>query len=129
MVFFFSICQHHPQLSKIYKLTWKRSNVKKTHNTVELTVAKKQLCYPELNSPPFLVYYLTGIINQSRMLLLVDWLLAKHPSNMLRVAQRWICPDNCACSHTETEAADPTFYLTQSQYTCPGRQPVPTLTL
>ena len=28
-----------------------------------------------------------------------------------------ICSDNCTCCHTEVEAADQTFYLTQSQYT------------
>ena len=28
-----------------------------------------------------------------------------------------ICLDNFTCCHTEIEAADPTFYLTQSQYT------------
>ena len=38
-----------------------------------------------------------------------------------------ICTDNLTCCHTETEAADQTFYLTQSQYTEPGR-PVPELT-
>ena len=27
------------------------------------------------------------------------------------------CSDNCTCCHTETEVADQTFYLTQSQYT------------
>ena len=28
--------------------------------------------------------------------------------------------NNCTCSHTETEVADPTFHLTQSQYTDTG---------
>ena len=28
-----------------------------------------------------------------------------------------ICSDNFTCCHTETEVADQTFYLTQSQYT------------
>ena len=28
-----------------------------------------------------------------------------------------ICSDNFTCCHTEIEVADPTFYLTQSQYT------------
>ena len=28
-----------------------------------------------------------------------------------------ICSDTCMCCHTQTEAADQTFYLTQSQYT------------
>ena len=33
------------------------------------------------------------------------------------VSQGRICTDNFTCCHTEIEAADPTFYLTQSQYT------------
>ena len=33
------------------------------------------------------------------------------------VSQGWICLDNFVCCHTEIEVADPTFYLTQSQYT------------
>ena len=33
------------------------------------------------------------------------------------VSQGRICSDNCTCCHTEIEVADPTFYLTQSQYT------------
>ena len=34
-----------------------------------------------------------------------------------RVSQGRICSGNFTCCHPETEAADPTFYLTQSQYT------------
>ena len=33
------------------------------------------------------------------------------------VSQGRICTDNFTCCHTEIEAADPTFHLTQSQYT------------
>ena len=36
------------------------------------------------------------------------------------VSQGQICSDNFTCCHTEIEAADPTFYLTQSQYTDTG---------
>ena len=36
------------------------------------------------------------------------------------VSQGRICSDNFTCCHTETEAADQTFYLTQSQYTDTG---------
>ena len=36
------------------------------------------------------------------------------------VSQGRICSDNCTCCHTETEVADQTFYLTQSQYTDTG---------
>ena len=37
-----------------------------------------------------------------------------------RVSQGRICTDNFTCCHTETEAADQTFYLTPSQYTDTG---------
>ena len=36
------------------------------------------------------------------------------------VSQGRIYPDNCTCCRTETEVADQTFYLTQSQYTDTG---------
>ena len=36
------------------------------------------------------------------------------------VPQERICSDKCTCCHTETEAADPSFHLTQSQYTDTG---------
>ena len=35
-------------------------------------------------------------------------------------SQGRICSDNFTCCHIETEVADPTFYLTQSQYTDTG---------
>ena len=36
------------------------------------------------------------------------------------VSQGQICSDNYTCCHTEIEAADQTFHLTQSQYTDTG---------
>ena len=36
------------------------------------------------------------------------------------VSQGRICVDNFTCCHTEIEVADPTFHLTQSQYTDTG---------
>ena len=36
------------------------------------------------------------------------------------VSQGRICSDRFTCCHTEIEVADPTFYLTQSQYTDTG---------
>ena len=36
------------------------------------------------------------------------------------VSQGRICSGNFTCCHTEIEAADPTFHLTQSQYTDTG---------
>ena len=36
------------------------------------------------------------------------------------VSQGRICSDNFTCCHTQIEVADPTFLLTQSQYTDTG---------
>ena len=36
------------------------------------------------------------------------------------VSQGRICSDNFTCCHTQVEAADQTFYLTQSQYNVTG---------
>ena len=41
------------------------------------------------------------------------WKSQQHAS----VSQGRICSDNCTCCHTEIEAADQTFHVTQSQYT------------
>ena len=49
---------------------------------------------------------------------LVGWLL--NVQQHAGVSGGWICSDNFKCCHTEIEAADPTFYLTQSQYTDTG---------
>ena len=58
------------------------------------------------------------------------WLL-NFQATCYSVSQGRICSDNCACCHTEIEVADPTFYLTQSQYTdtaptSPSADPVTT---
>ena len=55
------------------------------------------------------------------------WTSQQHAS----VSQGRICSDNFTCCHTETEAADQTFYLTQSQYidtrlTSPSTDPINT---
>ena len=49
--------------------------------------------------------------------LLVDCLTSQQQAS---VSQGRICSDNFTCCHTEIEAADRTFYLTQSQYTDTG---------
>ena len=46
------------------------------------------------------------------------------------VSQGRVCSDNFTCCHTEAEDADPTFHLTQSQYTdtrptSPSTDPLP----
>ena len=60
----------------------------------------------------------TGLQNQHPVnCLLVGCLTSQHHAS---VSQGRICSDNCTCCHTEIEVADPTFYLTQSQYTDTG---------
>ena len=51
------------------------------------------------------------------VLLLVGCLTSQLQAS---VSQGRICSDNFTCCHTEIEVADPTFYLTQSQYTDTG---------
>ena len=51
----------------------------------------------------------------------VGWLLACLMSQQhASVSQGRICTGNCTCCHIETEVADQTFCLTQSQYTDTG---------
>ena len=52
-----------------------------------------------------------------RVCLLVDCLTSRQH---VSVSQGRICSDNVTCCHTEIEAADQTFHLTQSQYTDTG---------
>ena len=52
-----------------------------------------------------------------RELLLVDCLTSQQQAS---VSQGRICTDNFTCGHTETEVADQTFHLIQSQYTDTG---------
>ena len=60
----------------------------------------------------------------------VCWLVGCLTSQQhASVSQGRICSDDCTCCHTETESADPTFYLTQSQYidtgpTSPSADPI-----
>ena len=49
-------------------------------------------------------------------LFVVGCLTSQHVS----VSQGQICSDNSMCCHTETEVADQSFNLTQSQYTDTG---------
>ena len=51
--------------------------------------------------------------------MLVGWFV-NVPATGYSVSQGRTCPDNFTCYHTEIEVADPTFYLTQSQYTDTG---------
>ena len=51
------------------------------------------------------------------LLLLVGCLTSQQQAS---VSQGRICEDNFTCCHPEIQVADPTFYLTQSQYTDTG---------
>ena len=56
-------------------------------------------------------------LSQSRSFVFVGCLTSQQQAS---VSQGWTCSDNFTCCHTEIEVADPTFYLTQSQYTDTG---------
>ena len=52
------------------------------------------------------------------VMMFVCWLVDCLTSQLHAiVSQGRTCSDNLTCCHTETELADPTFHLTQSQYT------------
>ena len=57
------------------------------------------------------------IVEGNRVCLLVGCLLSQQHAS---VSQVRICSDHFTCCHTEIEVADPTFHLTQSQYTDTG---------
>ena len=62
-----------------------------------------------------------SLICQWHWQLFVCWLVGCLTSQQqASVSQGRICSDNLTCCHTEIEAADQTFYLTQSQYTDTG---------
>ena len=69
-----------------------------------------------VNVDPFLRN--TGLmLGRSACCLLVGCLTSQQHASE---SQGRICTDNFTCCHTEIEAADPTFHLTQSQYTDTG---------
>ena len=59
----------------------------------------------------------TMTTNTMLVCLLIGCLTSQQQAS---VSQGRICSDNLTCCHTEIEVADPTFYLTQSQYTDTG---------
>ena len=63
------------------------------------------------------VAQLENYIGHGCVCLLVGCLTSQQQAS---VSQGRICSDNFTCCHTEIEVADPTFYLTQSQYTDTG---------
>ena len=77
----------------------------------------------EQTAGPALPARLSSCVYPGSLLLLtttiVCWLL-NVPATCYCVSQGRICSDNFTCCHTETGAAEHTFYLTQSQYTDTG---------
>ena len=67
------------------------------------------------NRPGYWSVVLYGVSKntQGYCLLVACFTSEQHAS----ASQEWICTDNFTCCHPEVEAADQTFYLTQSQYT------------
>ena len=68
----------------------------------------------------------TALANTAICCLLAGCLTSQQQAS---VSQGRIYSDNFTCCHTETEVADQTFYLTQSQYTdagptCPSADPI-----
>ena len=62
-----------------------------------------------------------NILVLTRMVVTIGCLLACLTSQQhASVSQGRICSDSFTSSHSEIEVADPTFYLTQSQYTNTG---------
>ena len=59
----------------------------------------------------------THVNSKGFVCLLVGCLTSQQQAS---VSQGRICSDHFTCCHTEIEVADPTFYLTQSQYTDTG---------
>ena len=57
------------------------------------------------------------VFSPDKAVLFVGCLLSQQHAS---VSQGWICTDNFTCCHTEIEAVDQTFHLTQSQYTDTG---------
>ena len=58
--------------------------------------------------------YPKPVLEQLGFVLFVGCLSSQQRAS---VSQGRICTDNFTCCHTEIEAADQTFHLTQSQYT------------
>ena len=81
--------------------------------TTTTMIVKKKLMATTAMKKKLMKIVTTGMI----VCLFVGCLTSQqHPS----VSQGRICTDNFTCCHTEIEAADPTFHLTQSQYTDTG---------
>ena len=76
-----------------------------------------QRCTYKAGFPSLVSFFLSNKNCMRREGLLVCSLTSQQQAS---VSHGRICSDNFTCCQTEIEAADPTFYLTQSQYTDTG---------
>ena len=82
----------------------KRKPSQSTHTAVVRKASKETVC-AQRQTGATIVCWLVGCLTSQQQ---------------ASVSQGRICSDNFTCCHTEIEVADPTFYLTQSQYTDTG---------
>ena len=89
--------------------------VQRDSSTVHLSVAVRTivLADPSLGC----IRHVAGMVSNEEGKMCVGWLT---PQQHASVSQGRICTDNFTCCHTEIEAADQTFHLTQPQYTNTG---------
>ena len=87
--------------------------IKRNSNIINVTIT---IMNTVLLTPKKLSVWLSSLPWKKEMVFVCCLTSQQHAS----VSQGWICSDNCTCCHTEIEVADPTFYLTQSQYTDSG---------
>ena len=62
----------------------------------------------------------SAVANVPAAVLRINLSLLLLSEQLASVSQGRICSDNCTCCHTEIEAADQTFHLTQLQHTDTG---------
>ena len=107
----------HPSQTKTVMSLSVNTNLTKSMYLSELPCIKKFGLPPSASCPVKRQVY----DEQRWECLFVCWLVGCLTSQQhASVSQGRICTDNFTCCHTEIEAADQTFHLTQSQYTDTG---------
>ena len=107
--------------------SWISSRGFPAHFPVEVRFVKQDNiylspCYGQDSCYINIIMYRWGCVQQGLCigcccLLFVGCLTSQQHAG---VSQGRICSDNFTCCHTEIEVADPTFYITKSQYTDTG---------
>ena len=107
-------------LLDLRNITWSKTDIRCTFGDLLKTSAPNRHqdelvfgSFPEDKSLCVVHYCFT----MRKVCLFVGCLTSQQQAS---VSQGRICSDNFTCCHTEIEVADPTFYLTQSQYTDTG---------